>query len=124
LGHPCKFQRLSRLGSVTARRSSSERQPNFAALNRGCHATYVQQGDHHVGHWPTFLVSCALRPEMVYLIFLLDFLTMKSFSVHVCFVSYDFCIGDQIYTLMELSLADVVDAIQVLVSPLASDGEW
>jgi len=29
-------------------RASSERQPNFAALNRG-------QGHHHVGHWPTFL---------------------------------------------------------------------
>jgi len=37
LGHPCKFQRLSRLGSGTARHSSSERQPNFAALNRGRH---------------------------------------------------------------------------------------
>jgi len=34
LGHPCKFQRVSRLGSVTARQSSSGRQPNFAALNR------------------------------------------------------------------------------------------
>jgi len=37
LGHPCKFQRVSRLGSVTARHSSSGRQPNFAALNRGRH---------------------------------------------------------------------------------------
>ena len=37
LGHPCKFQRLSSLGSVTARHSSSGRQPNFAALNRGRH---------------------------------------------------------------------------------------
>jgi len=35
LGHPCKFQRVSRLGNVTARHSSSGRQPNFAALNRG-----------------------------------------------------------------------------------------
>jgi len=35
LRHPYEFQRLSRLGSVTARQSSSERQPNFAALNRG-----------------------------------------------------------------------------------------
>jgi len=40
--HPCKFQRVSRLGSVNARylvdaRSSSGRQPNFAALNRGRH---------------------------------------------------------------------------------------
>ena len=37
LGHPCKFQRVSRLDSVTARQSSSGRQPNFVALNRGRH---------------------------------------------------------------------------------------
>ena len=37
LGHPCKFQRVSRLGSVTARHSSSGRQANVAALNRRCH---------------------------------------------------------------------------------------
>jgi len=37
LGQPCKFQVVSRLGSVTARQSSSGRQPNFAALNRGRH---------------------------------------------------------------------------------------
>ena len=37
LGHPCKFQRVSRLGSVTARHSSTGCQPNFAALNRGRH---------------------------------------------------------------------------------------
>jgi len=37
LGHPSKFQRVSRLGSVTARPSSSGRQPNFATLNRGRH---------------------------------------------------------------------------------------
>jgi len=37
LRHPCKFQRVLHLGSVTARHSSSGRQPNFAALNRGRH---------------------------------------------------------------------------------------
>jgi len=37
LRHSCKFQRVSRLGSVTAWHSSSACQPNFAALNRGCH---------------------------------------------------------------------------------------
>jgi len=37
LGRPCKFQRVSSLGSVTAPHSSSRCQPNFAALNRGCH---------------------------------------------------------------------------------------
>ena len=36
LGHLCKFQLVSRLGSVTARHSSG-REPNFAALNRGRH---------------------------------------------------------------------------------------
>ena len=37
LGHPYKFQRVSRLGSVTARHCISGRLPNFAALNRGRH---------------------------------------------------------------------------------------
>jgi len=37
LEHPSTFQRVSRLGSVTVRHSSSGRQPNFAALNRGRH---------------------------------------------------------------------------------------
>jgi len=37
LGLPCKFQRVSRLGSITARHCSSGRQPNFATLNRGRH---------------------------------------------------------------------------------------
>ena len=35
LGHPFKFQQVLRLGSVTARHSTSGRQPNFEALNRG-----------------------------------------------------------------------------------------
>jgi len=26
-------------------------------------ATYVRQGDHHVGHWPTFLVLLLLHPQ-------------------------------------------------------------
>jgi len=37
LRHPSKFERVSRLGSVIARHSSSGRQPNFARLNRGRH---------------------------------------------------------------------------------------
>ena len=31
-----------------------------AALIEG--ATYVRQGDHHVGHWPTFLVHKSFPP--------------------------------------------------------------
>jgi len=37
LGYPIIFQWVSRHGSVTARQSSSGRQPNLAAFNRGCH---------------------------------------------------------------------------------------
>ena len=37
LGHPSKFQWVLLLGSITARHSSSGRQPNFTALNRGRH---------------------------------------------------------------------------------------
>jgi len=37
LGHPWKIQRVSRLGSITARHSSIGHQPNFAAMNRGRH---------------------------------------------------------------------------------------
>ena len=42
----CKFQRLSRLGSVTARHSISGRQPNSASLNRGRHL--------YSAGWPSF----------------------------------------------------------------------
>jgi len=49
------------IGSVTARHSSSERQPKFAAWykewNYGTFAQcaiYIQQGGHHVGHQSTF----------------------------------------------------------------------
>jgi len=41
-GHPCEFQRVSRLGSVSARLSSSGRQLNFAALNRGAPPIFVR----------------------------------------------------------------------------------
>jgi len=37
LRHPCKFQWVLRLGSVTARHSSNGRQPNCAALSIGRH---------------------------------------------------------------------------------------
>ena len=50
LGYPSKFQRVSRLGSVTARHSSSGWQPNCGVEG----AIYIRQGGHHVGHWPTF----------------------------------------------------------------------
>ena len=61
LRHPCKFQLVSRLGSVTARHSSSGRQPNFAALNRGRHLHLAGRPScWALPHWPTFLVINAL----------------------------------------------------------------
>jgi len=53
-GHPCKFHRLSRLGSVTARHIVVGVSQTLRHWTEG--ATYVRQGDHQVGHWPTFLV--------------------------------------------------------------------
>jgi len=57
-GTPANFNGFLRLGSVTTRHSGSGRQPNFAALKG---ATYIRQGDHHVEHRPTFLVSVVVR---------------------------------------------------------------
>jgi len=54
LGHPSCFQRLSRLGSVTARHVVVGVSQTLRRWTEG--ATNVRQGDHHVGHWPTFLV--------------------------------------------------------------------
>jgi len=71
LGHPSKFQQVSRLGSVTVRHSSSGRQPNFAALNRGRHVYSAGQPPRlalaHILHalvliknlWPNRLISVA-----------------------------------------------------------------
>jgi len=68
LGHPCKFQRDSRLGSVTAQHSSSGRQPNFAALNRGRHLYSAGRP----ARWAlaivviiqltTYVISCSFKP--------------------------------------------------------------
>jgi len=52
---------FSYISSVTARHSSSGRQPNSAAWYKEWNyrtfaegATYIRQGGHHVGHRPTF----------------------------------------------------------------------
>ena len=55
LGYPCKFQLVSRLGSVTARHLLVGVSQTLRRWTED--ATYIRQGDHHVGHWPTFLVS-------------------------------------------------------------------
>jgi len=52
LGRPCKFQGVSRLGSVTARHLVVGVSQTLRRSTEG--ATYVRHGNHHVGHWPTF----------------------------------------------------------------------
>ena len=55
LWNPTKFQLVSRLGSVTARHVVVGVSHTLRRWIEG--ATYVRQVSHHVGHWPTFLVS-------------------------------------------------------------------
>ena len=54
LGYPCKLQLVLRLGSVTARHLVVGVSQTLRRWTEG--ATYIRQGDHQVGHWPTFLV--------------------------------------------------------------------
>jgi len=54
LGHPCKFQLVSHLGSITALLLVVGVSHTLRHWTEG--ATYIRQGGHHVGHWPTFLV--------------------------------------------------------------------
>ena len=54
LGHSCKVQPVLRLGSVTAMHLVVGVSQTLWRWTEG--ATYIRQGGHHVGHWPTFLV--------------------------------------------------------------------
>ena len=66
---------LSCIGSITARHSSSGRQPNFTAWyvhymewNYGTFAegaTYIWLGGYHVGHWPTFWLMADLVDRVI-----------------------------------------------------------
>ena len=63
-GHPCKFQWVSRLGSVTARHSSIGRWPNFAALNTGRHLYSSGRPSRWVlAHISSFCVSWRYKRE-------------------------------------------------------------
>jgi len=58
LGYPCKCQLVSRLGSITAWHLVVGVSQTSRRWIEG--TTYIRQGDHHVGHWPTFLVNIVL----------------------------------------------------------------
>ena len=59
LGYPCKFQLVSRLGSVTAWHLVVGVSQTLRHWIEG--ATYIRQGNHQVGHWPTFLVNYSFQ---------------------------------------------------------------
>ena len=84
LGHPCKFQRVSRLGTVIARQSSSERQPNFAALNIGRHLYSTGRPSRwalaHILVSIFLLLMAALRSRCGHYIFVLFLLSSFFFS--------------------------------------------
>jgi len=89
LGHPSKFQRVSRLCSVTARHSASGRQPNSAALKRG--ANYIRQGGYitlGTGPHSSYILSypdrCCPAEEM------LAFATKRNCMEPVLFFLYFF----------------------------------
>ena len=60
LGYPSKFQLVSRLSSVTARHLVVGVSQTLRRWTEG--ATYIRQGDHHVGLCPKFIVllGCAV----------------------------------------------------------------
>ena len=63
LRHPCKFQQVLHLGSITAQHLVVGVSKTLRRWTEG--ATYVRQVNHHVGHWPTFLVlQRAAMPAM------------------------------------------------------------
>jgi len=72
LRHPSKFRHVSRLGSITARHLVVGISQTLQRWTEG--ATYVRQGDHHVGHWPTFYFSifCPRRGAKYYMYHLLS----------------------------------------------------
>ena len=63
MGHPYEFQRVSRLGSVTAWYSSSGRRPNFVALDRGRHLYSAGRPS----RWALTHISSSVSPAQVQL---------------------------------------------------------
>jgi len=85
LRHPCKFQRVSRLGSVSLLHSTLVVGISETLRRWTEGATYIRHGGHHVGHWPTFLVSFFV---LVSLIYFLVFLTIRGRFSWLCWLSW------------------------------------
>ena len=84
-GTPCKFHPVSRLGSVTCTASSSGRQPNFAALNRG--RQLYSAGRPSRWALAHILVMVALCNRADHYIFALWFLSIYLLSSSIFFFS-------------------------------------
>jgi len=71
VGHPYKFQQVSRLGSVTAPHSSSGHQPHFASLNSGRHLYSARRPSHwalaHISILSVYLRHVCLHFAMLHL---------------------------------------------------------
>ena len=63
LGYPCKFPLVLCLGSVTARHLVVGVSHTLRCWTEG--ATYIRQGDHHVGHWPTLRVFSVFDSQLM-----------------------------------------------------------
>jgi len=92
LRHPCKFQRVSRLGGVTARHSSSGRQPNLAALNRGRHLYSAGRPSRWVlTDISSCVLSCSLLNKQIRIFYVVaGLLSICSISVTVWRRSWGF----------------------------------
>jgi len=77
LGQPCKFKRVSCLGSVTARHYSTGHQPNFAALNRGHHLCSAGRPS----RWAHILVHVNFHWTQLTITFLFVVITSDSVTV-------------------------------------------
>jgi len=97
LGHPCKFQRVSCLGSITAWHSSSGRQPNFAALNRARHL--------YSTGWPS---RWALAHISSYFFSLHNYFSFIIVSVYVAFIFHLIITKFTLYPLLDYTLYRIV----------------
>ena len=102
LWYPCKFQLVSRLGSVTARHSSSGRQPNFAALNRG---RYLYSAGRPSRWALAHIYSCIWFVECYVIVFLVKFSYVKYCSIVLCIASSDVPVMCSHSTVSVLSLS-------------------
>ena len=83
-GTPANISTVSRLGSVTARQWSSERQPNFAALTRGrhlCFVLFLSFSPYGIGQTSIFMVAlCNRADHYIFILFLSSFFLLLFFS--------------------------------------------